>query len=114
MEKSSTMKNDKPYATKEAQKKFYNSSLWRVTREKVLKRDNYECVWCREKGLTTTTNLEIDHHIIELEHGTEKDAVDLNNLKTLCKSCHNLRHKRFEHGTFFFNKKKKIYDDERW
>jgi 5-methylcytosine-specific restriction protein A len=27
----------------------------------VLKRDNYECTWCREEGKVTTTGLEIDH-----------------------------------------------------
>ena len=95
--------------------RFYRLGIWRGTngiRNKVLERDNNECQWCKERGLVTTTELEVDH-ILELEHGTFQDAIDMDNLRTLCKSCHNLRHQRFEHGKFNF-KPNKYNHDERW
>jgi len=81
-------------STREQRNQFYNSSEWRTIRRQVLKRDHYECVWCREEGKVTTENLEVDH-IKELEFYPEY-ALDLDNLRTLCKECHNKRHGRFQ------------------
>nr|DAT07765.1 MAG TPA: HNH endonuclease [Caudoviricetes sp.] len=93
-------------STREQRSQFYNSSEWRTIRRQVLKRDHYECVWCRDEGKVTTTNLEVDH-IKELEFYPEF-ALDLDNLRTLCKSCHNKRHNRFDKNDRNFRK------DEWW
>lgn len=99
-------------STREERNQFYNSSEWRSLRTQALERDHYECVWCREEGKVTTENLEVDH-IKELEFYPEF-ALDLDNLRTLCKECHNKRHNRFQ-----FRKSQKMMDknfrtDEFW
>lgn len=99
-------------STREERREFYNSSEWRSLRRQALERDHYECVWCREEGKVTTENLEVDH-IKELEFYPEF-ALDLDNLRTLCKECHNKRHNRFQ-----FRKSQKMMDknfrtDEFW
>ena len=93
-------------------KRFYNSSAWRGVngvRNKVLKRDNNECIWCKEKGLVNISNLHIDH-ILDLEHCTYEQALDMDNLRTLCRDCHDKRHDRFQE-TF---KRNRFHEDERW
>lgn len=99
-------------STREERREFYNSSEWRSLRRQALERDHYECVWCREEGKVTTENLEVDH-IKELEFYPEF-ALNLDNLRTLCKECHNKRHNRFQ-----FRKSQKMMDknfrtDEFW
>lgn len=100
------------YKTKEQQRKFYKSSTWQKLRRLALERDRYECVWCRAEGKVTTkehATLEVDH-IAEIETNPEL-AEELSNLRTLCRSCHNLRHNRFG----FVNKKpNKWSEDEKW
>jgi gp54 protein len=99
-------------STREERSEFYNSRDWRELREVALERDHHECVWCREQGRVTTEDLEVDH-IKELEFYPEF-ALDIDNLRTLCKECHNKRHERFQ-----FRKSKKMQDknfrtDEFW
>lgn len=87
--------------TPEDRTKFYNSSQWLRVRELILKRDHYECVWCKAQGLVTTSKnatLEIDH-IKELEYHPEL-ALTLSNLRTLCHDCHNKRHNRCKENKF--------------
>lgn len=80
--------SEQNYKDEEARSKFYKSKEWRGkdgVRNKVLERDSYECVMCREQGLVTTQadeTLEVDH-IFELEH-YPKLALHLDNLRTLC------------------------------
>ncbi|EKU50327.1 HNH endonuclease [Staphylococcus massiliensis] len=94
-------------------KQFYNSTAWKNVRQQVLKRDNYECSWCREEGKVTTTGLEIDH-IQELQDRPDL-KIEPDNLRTLCKACHNKRHKRFQYGGNQFKPKiTKWSDDENW
>ncbi|MBJ6745215.1 HNH endonuclease [Streptococcus sp. 121] len=93
---------------------FYSSPEWKKLRLEALARDNYECVWCREEGkLSNKVNavLEVDH-ILELDDYPEH-ALDLDNLRTLCKACHNKRHGRFQ---FREKDRKKIAfrEDEWW
>jgi len=101
------------FKLKSERKRFYLSTVWRGVngiRNRVVKRDNNECQWCKRDGLVTTSNtatLEVDH-IKELEHCTYAEAIDPNNLRTLCSACHNKRHNRFN-GT-----KNKWADDEKW
>ncbi|HFR3976716.1 TPA: HNH endonuclease [Streptococcus suis] len=103
-------------STRESRKLFYNSAKWALTRQAVLERDHYECLWCAAEGKVTTnlsknTALEVDH-IKELEYYPEL-ALDMNNLRTLCKYHHNQRHQRFE---FKSNKqtKPKNYREDEW
>lgn len=91
---------------------FYLSRAWKDKRLEILSRDNYECQWCKAEGHVTTT----DHSILEIDHIKELDdypelALDDDNLRTLCKDCHNKRHERFQ----FSKKVKEIkWNDERW
>ncbi|QDP99433.1 HNH endonuclease [Lysinibacillus fusiformis] len=96
------------YKTKQEKSTFYKSSAWQKLRLKALERDNHECIWCAEEGRVTTKHdavLEVDH-INEIEYHPEL-ALDLDNLRTLCKACHNKRHNRFDG-------KEKKWDDEMW
>lgn len=93
-------------------KQFYNSTAWKNVRQQALKESNYECVWCKERGKVTTENLEVDH-IEELQDRPDL-KTDLNNLRVLCKACHNKRHKRFQYGGNQFKPKEIKWRDERW
>lgn len=64
-------------------KKFYNSKDWETVRLIVLKRDNFECQWCKEEGKVTTEDLEVDH-IAELQDRPDL-KLDPDNLRTLCR-----------------------------
>ena len=108
------------YKTREQQQRFYNSSNWKKVRAMVRKRDNNECVMCREQGyVTIDTNERRDdgrkkiqlvvHHIRELEDHPEL-ALDMNNLITICYQHHELIHNRIER----FTRKNKWYQDEKW
>jgi 5-methylcytosine-specific restriction enzyme A len=103
--------NTPTYTTKEDKRRFYNSGAWSRIRLEALARDRYECIWCRDKGRVTTkehVTLEVDH-ILEIETHPEK-ALDLENLRVLCRKCHNLRHNRLQ-----FRPQKKVNkwaDDE--
>lgn len=101
------------FKSKSERTRFYKSTAWRGVngvRNRVVKRDGNECIWCKRDGRVTTAEmgtLEVDH-IKELEHCTYDEAIDPNNLRTLCSACHNKRHNRFN-GT-----KNKWADDENW
>ncbi|GFH43032.1 HNH endonuclease [Lactococcus hodotermopsidis] len=93
-------------STRSARHSFYVSTAWLKLRAKVLARDNYECIWCKAEGKVTTKKnavLEVDH-IKELEHYPQY-ALDIKNLRTLCKNCHNKRHGRYQ-------RRNKRFDDE--
>lgn len=105
------------FKDKSERRRFYKSNAWRGVngvRNQVVKRDGNECVWCKENGLVTTAEmgtLEVDH-IKELEQCTYAEAIDLNNLRTLCSYHHNVRHNRFDGQIQTVRKKK--FDDEKW
>lgn len=77
------------FKSKADRTRFYKSNVWRGVngvRNQAVRRDGNECVWCKEEGRVTTKDiatLEVDH-IKELEHCTYEEAIDLNNLRTLC------------------------------
>lgn len=100
--------------TKAHRTQFYKSSEWQRLRDEAMKRDHYECVWCARDGkVMTNATLEVDH-IKELEHYPQY-ALDIDNLRTLCKDCHNKRHERF--GWKKRKKKQKKYSSvnyEEW
>lgn len=100
--------------SKETRALFYNSQEWRGKRQEILERDHYECQMCKEEGYVTAIKkdviLEVDH-IKELADHPDL-AFDNNNLRTLCKDCHNKRHGRmnYRHRNPKINK----WQDERW
>ncbi|GEL67239.1 HNH endonuclease [Marinilactibacillus psychrotolerans] len=98
---------------------FYNSQEWRDLRPIILERDNFECQWCKEDGdvkIKGDITKEGKPVILEIDHIKElKDYPELSlepsNLRTLCKDCHNKRHKRFN---FKESKRQKKWNDEWW
>lgn len=102
-------------STRASRRQFYQSSEWRRLRQEILVRDNFECQWCKAEGLVTTARdsvLEVDH-IQELEYYPEL-ALDEANLRTLCKSCHNKRHERFEFKVATEKPQQTFRQDEWW
>lgn len=98
---------------------FYNSAPWRRKRKEILKRDNYECQWCKLDGRVTIDtgeknrngrkkNALIVHHIQELLHRPDLRLED-DNLVTVCFRCHETHHGRWQE-----NKKNKWKNDEQW
>ncbi|MDA1774943.1 HNH endonuclease signature motif containing protein [Bacillus cereus] len=108
------------YKTKQQKRKFYDSGEWKSIRERVKKRDNYECQECKRNGSVRVDTNEysesakrkkiqlVVHHIKELEHHPDL-ALDIDNLETVCVNCHNK-----EHGRVFVKKVNRWQDDERW
>lgn len=60
---------------------IYRTERWKAVRLQAKRRDNWQCVKCGAK-----TRLEVDH-IIPLRDQLNL-AYDLDNLQTLCASCH--------------------------
>lgn len=70
--------------------RFYNSPEWRILSRKRLIDDGYRCVKC---GKIAT---EVDHiKAIQTTDGWQL-RLDYDNLQSLCKDCHNLKHERFK------------------
>ena len=76
---------------------YSENSKFNMLRQKVFERDYFKCTWCGSR-----VNLTVDH--IKERHlgGTN----DLNNLRTLCKECHEKRH-----GHKIFDKDFNVDDD---
>lgn len=69
---------------------FYNSIEWRTLSAKRLQDDGFRCAWCGKIAD------EVDHIIeIKTPEGWVR-RLDYSNTRSLCHSCHNKRHKRFE------------------
>lgn len=92
---------------------------WRNKRKEILKRDNHECQWCKEKGIITIDtgdlnrngrkkNALIVHHIKELLDYPEL-RLENDNLITVCFECHEKHHQRW-----IDNNKKNKWQDEKW
>lgn len=100
------------YNTYKARKSFYNSKSWQEVRAHVLHRANYECEWCKGEGRVTTEGLEVDH-IEELQDRPDL-KLEPDNLRVLCKACHNKRHQRFQYGGNQFKPSENKWSDEKW
>lgn len=72
---------------------FYTSWTWRKKRKEILIRDNFECQECKDKGKVSKAHTV--HHIKELKDYPEL-GLDNDNLISVCNSCHNIIHERFE------------------
>ena len=65
--------------------KFYSSGVWQRLRRQALQRDGYVCQWCLRKGVHRRA---VDvHHIVPTEVDMSK-ALELDNLVSLCRQCH--------------------------
>lgn len=98
--------------------RFYKSRKWRETRQRVLERDNYECQECKKQGIVKTID-HSKHKSLDVDHIKELDsypelAFDMDNLVTLCVSCHNKKHNRYQRGKPFPKKETKWTGDEWW
>ena len=98
----------KSIPTDEELRKFYAGRKWRKFRRLALKRDNFECQRCKKLGLVVKA--ECVHHKLEIKKRPEL-ALDINNLISLCNTCHNIVHPEKLHN---INKEKKINIEERW
>ena len=76
-------------AKKYNEHKFYKTSAWIKKRKDILKRDNFECQKCKEKGMQTQA--QAVHHIVHLRDDRSLALVD-SNLISLCNACHNEEH----------------------
>lgn len=70
--------------------KIYNSSKWKKIREIALLRDSFLCQECLRNGIETKAT--IVHHKIELKEDITL-AFDLDNLESICDTCHNREHR---------------------
>lgn len=68
-----------------ADKRFYSSDVWLRLREIKLS-ENPTCEECRKIGRTTLAT-EVHHVLDRLSH--QDSSLDLANLMSLCKRCHN-------------------------
>nr|DAV41349.1 MAG TPA: HNH endonuclease [Caudoviricetes sp.] len=60
-------------------KRFYNSTVWKRTSQRVLLEANYVCAMCGEEAIMTD-------HIISVKQDWSK-RLDRNNLQASCKKC---------------------------
>lgn len=65
---------------------FYKTPEWEVARAMAMARDRYQCVMCRARGVVTRATMV--HHIVPVKKDWDK-RLDLDNLMSLCESCHN-------------------------
>ena len=59
---------------------------WQRLRKRILRRDKWLCVACRDRGVMTAAN-NVDHIKPRAEGGIDDEA----NLRSLCRSCHELK-----------------------
>ncbi|MGC3792034.1 HNH endonuclease [Priestia aryabhattai] len=86
--KESNRYYDKYQRNKES-RAFYKSKEWLKCRELVMQRDNYLCQECLANQ--EITKADMVHHIEELVDAPDK-ALNMDNLISLCHSCHNKEH----------------------
>ena len=91
---------------------FYKSTAWRKMRERILKRDHYECQLCKVRGrYTKAQTVHHTFHVREYPHYALSSMVDgKRNLISLCKECHNEVHPEKHH----VHERKEALTPERW
>lgn len=90
--------------------KFYKGKAWMKLRIDALERDHHECQLCKRKG--KYRKADCVHHIKEVRDHPYL-ALTLNNLMSVCNSCHNKEHGR--DSIWEFNRKEpKFMNEERW
>lgn len=76
---------DCTYISKEAKQAYLKSHKWKLKRQLILTRDNYQCVSCG-----STTQLECHH----LDYSSLTNEP-LEHLVTLCRTCHQRQHNHY-------------------
>lgn len=74
---------------------FYKGTAWQACRQQAASRDMYLCQDCLKRGIITP--MEEVHHITELTPENISDpavSLNLDNLVSLCRDCHQARHKK--------------------
>jgi len=71
--------------------RFYDTKAWKHVRLLALQRDHYVCKWCEAKGVYAKA--EEVHHIVRVDKDISK-ALDLDNLVSLCRECHETTRER--------------------
>lgn len=71
------------------EKDFIDSKAWRKKRVYILRRDKYQCQYCKRYGKRTEAT-EV-HHIKHYADYPELGLAD-SNLVSLCHACHNKQH----------------------
>ena len=69
---------------------FYKFKEWRTLRLEALQRDSYLCQECIKRGIVTPADTV--HHIKPLRVDSSQ-AMQLSNLESVCRACHNKLHK---------------------
>lgn len=87
-------------------KAFYNSGLWLSKRADALERDKDECQKCKARG--TFSSADCVHHKKHVKQYPNL-ALDIDNLISLCNSCHDE-----EHPEKLRNEPKPQLNVERW
>ena len=72
---------------------FYKTAVWKRVRAAVIARDGSRCRGC---GRPVTGGAFVDH-IVSRRKAPER-ALDLENLRTLCRRCHNAKSARVDGG----------------
>lgn len=75
-------------------KGFYKSKKWEDKRDRILRRDGYQCQYCKRYG-RRRGGAHV-HHINPVEYYPELAFADWN-LICLCRDCHNRMHDRESH-----------------
>ncbi|MCW8090151.1 HNH endonuclease [Lactobacillus jensenii] len=68
---------------------FYHSKEWKQLRLQALERDLYQCQECLKHGKHTFATTV--HHVVPIR-ADRSEALRVDNLETVCPSCHNLLH----------------------
>ncbi len=77
------------FQTGDGPKDFYVTAAWKALSAACLRRDDYTCQYCNERGGRLNA-----HHCIPIRYGGM--ALDLDNLVTACSPCHKTEHWRIE------------------
>jgi 5-methylcytosine-specific restriction endonuclease McrA len=90
--------------TKQEYSQQLASKEWKALREKVLKRDKYQCINCKSEH-----NLHV-HHSIYLE-GFKAWEVPMLYLTTLCEVCHKFEHSLMPISSYVVKRKSKNFKE---
>lgn len=85
-----TQRNYNKYVRDPLIDSFYKGRQWQGARAARYNKDNGLCVRCKVRG--HLVRADVVHHIIEVKDDWSR-RLDIDNLESLCHSCHNAEHK---------------------